>query len=250
MKKILNEWKVFLNEEVVGQTSDPAVVIYKVERGDTETLIINKFGMTVDEYEKLNQEPFKGEGSTVKVLLKGKMPEPDPDPEPEPINPLSYKGRGFLDGDPMNLTERAAGVIYKKFEDEIEGDFSDLMSAANMQKRTMKYFKDNNIVAVAPASQYIEKMKMKATKSEEGVKQISDLLKKYMNLKVVRLLMKNRRVPGSAVSGQQEDQQIYILPAIITQDGQIKIFKPSESGWKTMSLRATVDVVDVTNEPE
>ena len=249
MKISINELRQMIREEVVASTDDPAVVIYKVEQGDTETLIINKFGMTVDEYEQLNQEPFKGEGSTVKVRPRGKMPKPAPDPKPVPVNPLSYKGRGFLDGDPMNLTERAAGVIYKKFEDEIEGDFTDRLSDANMQKRTMKYFRENNVVVVAPASQYIEKMKMKTTKSEEGVKQINDLLKKYIKLKVVRLLMKNKRVPGSAVSGQQEDQQIYILPAI-TQNKQIKIFKPSESGWKTMNLRATVDVVDVTNEPE
>tara|TARA_R100000664_G_scaffold1538_3_gene3894 strand:+ start:150 stop:899 length:750 start_codon:yes stop_codon:yes gene_type:complete len=249
MKISINELRQMIREEVVASTDDPAVVIYKVEQGDTETLIINKFGMTVDEYEQLNQEPFKGEGSTVKVRPRGKMPKPAPDPKPVPVNPLSYKGRGFLDGDPMNLTERAAGVIYKKFEDEIEGDFTDRLSDANIQKRTMKYFRENNVVVVAPASQYIEKMKMKTTKSEEGVKQINDLLKKYIKLKVVRLLMKNKRVPGSAVSGQQEDQQIYILPAI-TQNKQIKIFKPSESGWKTMNLRATVDVVDVTNEPE
>jgi len=67
MKKILNEWKRFLNEEVVGQTSDPTVVMYKVEPGDTETLIINKFKMTEEDYRRLNPEEFKGEGSTVKV---------------------------------------------------------------------------------------------------------------------------------------------------------------------------------------
>lgn len=246
MKKILNEWKRFLNEEVIGQTDNPSIVIYRVEAGDTESTIMDKFRMSQQEYERLNPEPFKGEGSTVKVKVESGATPPTP-PKP-PTNPLSYKDRGFLNDDPMNLNERAVGVVYGKFEDEIEGKFTDVLSDANTQIRVEKYFKDNNVVIAAPASQYIEKMK--AAKSERGVKQINDLLRKYVSLKVIRLLMKTKTVPASVISEQDEDQQIFIVPALITQDGQIKIFKPSESGWQPIDLRATVDVVDVTNEPE
>jgi hypothetical protein len=67
MKISINELRQMIREEVVASTDDPTVVMYKVEPGDTETLIINKFKMTEEDYRRLNPEEFKGEGSTVKV---------------------------------------------------------------------------------------------------------------------------------------------------------------------------------------
>ena len=246
MKISINELRQMIREEVIASTDDPTVVMYKVESGDTETLIINKFKMTQEEYERLNPEPFKGEGSTVKVKVESGSPPPSP-PTP-PINPLSYKDRGFLDDDPMKLVERAAGVLYGKLDDEIKGDFTDRLSDANIQTRVRKYFKDNNVVIIAPVSQYIKKMK--AANSKRGIKEINDLLKKHVSLKVIRLLIKAKTVPASKISKQKEDQQIFIVPALKTPDGRLKIFKPSKSGWDIINLNVTVDAIDVTNEPE
>jgi len=67
MKISINELRQMIREEVIASTDDPTVVMYKVESGDTETLIINKFKMTEEDYRRLNPEEFKGEGSTVKV---------------------------------------------------------------------------------------------------------------------------------------------------------------------------------------
>tara|TARA_R100000234_G_scaffold22991_1_gene13012 strand:- start:1951 stop:2694 length:744 start_codon:yes stop_codon:yes gene_type:complete len=67
MKISINELRQMIREEVIASTDDPTVVMYKVEPGDTETLIINKFEMTEEDYRRLNPEEFKGEGSTVKV---------------------------------------------------------------------------------------------------------------------------------------------------------------------------------------
>ena len=62
--------KGYLKEEIVGQTKDPNVFLYRVETGETEGSISQKFNMSEEDYTRLNPEPFRGEGSTIKIIKR------------------------------------------------------------------------------------------------------------------------------------------------------------------------------------
>tara|TARA_R110000824_G_scaffold367618_1_gene556811 strand:- start:456 stop:1196 length:741 start_codon:yes stop_codon:yes gene_type:complete len=105
-----------LKEELVGQTKDPSVLLYRVESGEAEGSVMQKFSMTEEDWTRLNPDPFRGEGSTVRVIKpRGECEDFPYDTDDEIEEALSNLDFSNL-GKALSYTHIAGDIASKYFK--------------------------------------------------------------------------------------------------------------------------------------